>query len=189
MEPNPYGGGQSPQYPDPAQGGAVYPPYQGQGDPAQGYAQQGYQPYPGQGEPYPGYGQQYAQQSYPQYPQAPGYGQPGYGQAPAYAPYPPGQQYGYAPPMPQQTSGWAIASLVCSLVGLCLTGGIGAILGVIFGHIALSQIRNSNGALGGRGLALAGLIIGYASIALAIIVVIFFVIVASQVPSNPNPTY
>ncbi len=57
------------------------------------------------------------------------------------------------------TSGWAIASLVCSLLGFSL-------LGVIFGHIALNQINRANGQMQGRGLAIAGLILGYIPLAL-----------------------
>lgn len=56
------------------------------------------------------------------------------------------------------TSGLAIASLVCSLVGL-VTAGLAAIAGVICGHIALTETRS--GMRGGHGLAVAGLIIGW----------------------------
>jgi Domain of unknown function (DUF4190) len=50
----------------------------------------------------------------------------------------------------------AIASLVCSLFGwLCIIGGI---LGIIFGFLALNQIKQSG--QGGRGMAIAGIIIG-----------------------------
>ena len=52
----------------------------------------------------------------------------------------------------QKTNGLAIASLVLSLVGF---GFIAAILG----HVALGQIKRQNEA--GRGLALAGVIIGW----------------------------
>jgi hypothetical protein len=75
-----------------------------------------------------------------------------------------GGQPGVRPAAPssgvQTTSGMAIASLVCSL--LCIT----ALPGVILGHIALSKIKNSDGALGGRGLAIAGLVIGYMLLAI-----------------------
>lgn len=54
-------------------------------------------------------------------------------------------------------SGLAIASLVLSILWL---GGVGSILAVIFGIIALSQIRSSQGRKTGSGLAVAGLIIG-----------------------------
>ena len=56
-------------------------------------------------------------------------------------------------------SKWAVASLVLSIFGLCY--GVTAILGVIFGHIALSEIKRSNNFIQGRGVALAGLILGY----------------------------
>lgn len=61
------------------------------------------------------------------------------------------------------TSGLAIASLVCGIVGLlsCLLPGIAA---VICGHMALGQIEASQGRLGGRGMAVAGLVLGYLSI-------------------------
>ena len=58
----------------------------------------------------------------------------------------------------------AIASLVCSLLGwLCL---IGPILGLIFGFVALNQIKQTGQR--GRGMALAGIIIGGILVALII---------------------
>lgn len=69
-------------------------------------------------------------------------------------------QQSYLPPQQQpymaapQTNGKAIASLVLSLLGI-------SILGVIFGHIASSEIKNSGGRQGGSGLATAGLILGW----------------------------
>lgn len=75
---------------------------------------------------------------------------------PSYPPPPPGG-YGAPPPPPAVgTNGLAIASLVCSLFGwLCVIGGI---LGIILGVLALGQIRQSG--QGGRGLAIAGIVIG-----------------------------
>jgi hypothetical protein len=73
--------------------------------------------------------------------------------------------------------------MVCSILGLC-TGGFGALLGVIFGHIALSEIKKSNDYLQGRGMAIAGLIIGYAQIALGVLLVVFVVIAASIPPTQ-----
>jgi len=74
----------------------------------------------------------------------------------------------------QATNGLAIASLILSLVGLFF---IGSILGIIFGFVARSQIRQSNGSQKGDGLALAGIIIGFATLALTLIVII---VIASQ---------
>ena len=62
---------------------------------------------------------------------------------------------------PQQTSGLAIASLVCSLFCIPIN-----IAGIICGHLALSEIKKSAGRIGGRGLAIAGLIIGYLQFAM-----------------------
>ncbi|KAB1647678.1 DUF4190 domain-containing protein [Pseudoclavibacter sp. CFCC 14310] len=52
------------------------------------------------------------------------------------------------------------------------------VLGVVFGHIALNQIKTRGE--GGRGLALAGLIVSYASLGLTLLWLAFiFIIVAS----------
>ena len=62
-----------------------------------------------------------------------------------------------------QTSGLAVGSLVC---GVLFTG----LPAIVLGHIALRKIARSSGSLRGRGLALAGMILGYLSVvALAII--------------------
>ena len=60
-------------------------------------------------------------------------------------------QPGVGFPSPQKTNGMAIASLVLSLVGCSL-------LGIIFGGLAISQINKGRGS--GKGLAIAGLVIG-----------------------------
>ena len=58
------------------------------------------------------------------------------------------------PTGPVKTSGLAIASLACGVFGcLCLP----ALAGVILGIMALLKINKSQGKLGGRGLAIAGL--------------------------------
>jgi len=57
---------------------------------------------------------------------------------------------------PAKNSGFATASLVLGLLGLC-TAGLGGILGLVFGLVALNKIGRSQGQLGGRGFAIAGL--------------------------------
>lgn len=102
--------------------------------------------------------------------------------APGPAPYPGGAPepslpygYGYGQPVPyatpatRKTNGLAIASLVCSCAGIFLVG-IPAVLGIIFGFVARSQIRRSNGGQGGDGLALAGIIVGFGVLALVVAV-------------------
>jgi peptidyl-prolyl cis-trans isomerase B (cyclophilin B) len=83
----------------------------------------------------------------------------------------------------------AIISLVCALLF--------APLGIVFGHISLSQIRKTGEE--GRGLAIAGLVIGYVITVLTIVVValsVLFVVGVAQhlerldgvVPDNPRVT-
>jgi predicted acyltransferase len=63
-----------------------------------------------------------------------------------------------------------VASLVCACAGFLFI--VPGVLGVIFGFIARSQIRQSRGTQGGDGLALAGIIVGFAWIGLFLILVI-----------------
>jgi hypothetical protein len=72
-------------------------------------------------------------------------------------------------PAPQKTSGLAIASLVCS-IGSFLIIPFGFIPGIICGHMAKGQMDRTPG-LQGRGLAKAGLIVGYISLGLHVLVV------------------
>jgi len=60
----------------------------------------------------------------------------------------------------------SIASLVFGILNLCLLPFIGGLIAVITGHMARSEIRASKGTRGGDGLALSGLILGYAGMAL-----------------------
>ncbi|MEV4241518.1 MULTISPECIES: DUF4190 domain-containing protein [unclassified Nocardia] len=122
--------------------------------------------------------------SAPQYPQQPAQTPPPQPQYPSYPqqpvagpqqPYPqnPGypnayQPYGY-PQQAQGNNGLAIGSLIASIIGLC-SCGIGAIVGIILGVIALNQIKESG--QGGRGMALAGIWIGAGAIVLWIVYIV-----------------
>lgn len=68
-----------------------------------------------------------------------------------------------------QTNSLAVASL---LVGLLALAPPCAILAVVFGHIARSQIRKSEGRMKGGGLALAGLILGYLGLGFVLFVIL-----------------
>lgn len=73
-----------------------------------------------------------------------------------------------------RTENLAIASLVCSLAGtvlllLCGIGIVGTIAAIPFGIAARRRIAQSGGQLTGDGMALAGLIVGIAMTALAVI--------------------
>ena len=56
-----------------------------------------------------------------------------------------------------RTSGLAVASLVLGILWLC---GVGSLLATIFGAVALGQIAHSKGRLDGKGMAIAGLVLG-----------------------------
>jgi Domain of unknown function (DUF1707)/Domain of unknown function (DUF4190) len=76
-----------------------------------------------------------------------------------------------APPVPvpygpqvayPTTNGLAVASVVAGFLWL---GWFGSILAVIFGHVALGQIKRSGGRESGTGLAVGGLVLGYMGVA------------------------
>jgi hypothetical protein len=73
-----------------------------------------------------------------------------------------------------RTNGLAIASLVCSLGGLVTC--ISAPVGIVLGHVARRQIRESGEE--GAGLATAGLVVGYVFTGLGLLVVAFYVVLA-----------
>lgn len=70
-------------------------------------------------------------------------------------------------PQRPQTSGMAIAALVLGILGI-FTCGLAAIVGLVLGIIALSDISRSRGQLTGRGMAIAGICTSAAGLALAI---------------------
>lgn len=67
----------------------------------------------------------------------------------------------------RRTSGLAIASLVLSCVTVFL-GPFGCVPGIIWGHLARRDCR-AHPTLGGDGLALAGLIVGYVFLAFGVL--------------------
>jgi hypothetical protein len=75
-------------------------------------------------------------------------------------PAPPIDPYGDVQ-LQQRTSPLAVVSLVTSLIGVHLAG-------IITGHIALSQIRRTGER--GRGLAIAGVVIGYVGIVVVLVI-------------------
>lgn len=95
------------------------------------------------------------------------YGQPS-GYPPEYYGYGYGAGYGsgYGYPPPARTNALAVAALVCAFVL--------APLGIVFGHMALSQIKKTGEE--GRGLAVAGLVIGYVITAMTVLAVVISVL-------------
>lgn len=82
-------------------------------------------------------------------------------------PIPPPASQPVPPRLPPRTSGSATASLalgILSLLGISILI-VPPILAVVFGHVSLSKCKQDPG-LRGRGVALAGLITGYVSLAI-----------------------
>ncbi|MGH9547290.1 MAG: DUF4190 domain-containing protein [Terriglobales bacterium] len=77
----------------------------------------------------------------------------------------------------EQTSGLAIVSLIFGLLFLFFPLPI---LAIVFGHVSLSQIKKSAGRLGGKGLAIAGLVLGYLGIAM---IPLILIIAAIAIPN------
>ena len=73
--------------------------------------------------------------------------------------------------MPRQTSTLAIISLVAGILGWSVVPFFGSIAAVICGHMARGEIRREPDRLEGDGLAVAGLVLGYLSIAMAVLAV------------------
>ncbi|HEU4755958.1 MAG TPA: DUF4190 domain-containing protein [Agromyces sp.] len=85
----------------------------------------------------------------------------------------------YGAPAGQKTNVLAIVSLVSSFFI--------SIVGIITGHIALSQIKKTGEQ--GRGLAIAGLIIGYIGLVVGIILAIFWFAVIGAAINEGVTTY
>lgn len=105
----------------------------------------------------------------PPAPPAPAYGAPA---APAYSGATTHDAPAYGVPSPAKTNTLALVSLIASIVGFFT--GIGFLVGIVCGHIGLSQIKKTGEQ--GRGMAIAGLIIGYAGIVISIIVLIIMAV-------------
>jgi hypothetical protein len=95
---------------------------------------------------------------------------------------------------PARTNGLAIASMVTSLVGVLLlicygVGGLPGLIGAILGHVSRRQIRER--AEAGDGMALAGVIVGWITVALSVViiglVISFFVWAVNATP--PDSTF
>jgi Domain of unknown function (DUF4190) len=69
----------------------------------------------------------------------------------------------------QKTNGFAIASMVLGIIWIYW---IGSILALVFGYIARSQIRRSQGTQGGDGMAMAGIVLGWIGIGVLLLLIV-----------------
>ena len=73
----------------------------------------------------------------------------------------------------RKTSPLAIVSLIAGILGWTLLPFLGSIGAIITGHMARGEIRRSNGSLDGDGMAMVGLVLGWLSIILTILGILF----------------
>jgi len=75
----------------------------------------------------------------------------------------------------RQTSGMAIAAMVLGIVGFSL-------LAVIFGHVALGDVKRNR--KDGRGMAIAGLVLGYLGVIFWVILIVAMVATVNELPDS-----
>jgi hypothetical protein len=103
------------------------------------------------------------------------------------------QPYTPVPPVMPHTSTTAIISLIGAIAGISFLPVLGSIVGIICGHMAKSEINRSGGMVTGGGMATAGLIISYLTIALGLCLLCLLVILPAlgliTLPFIGNTTY
>ena len=77
---------------------------------------------------------------------------------------------------PQRTSGFAIASMVLGIIWLYW---VGSILALVFGYQAKREIRDSGGAVGGGGMATAGIVLGWIGLGILVIFILLGIVAAT----------
>jgi uncharacterized membrane protein len=93
-----------------------------------------------------------------------------------------------APDVRRHTNRVAVASLVCSVVGIFpLFFGLTCVLGVVFGFVALRQIKRSDGVQAGKGLAVAGIVVGFSLVAIFVVIVFAITIKQGALPCFIDP--
>lgn len=90
---------------------------------------------------------------------------------------------GSVPPPPPPTNQLAIASLVCG-IGQVAFATLATIPAIILGHMARRQIRRTGEQ--GAGMALAGLILGWAGLALQVLALVAFITLVAFVAHSLN---
>ena len=90
-----------------------------------------------------------------------------------------GQPQQQQPWQPQTTPGSATAALILGICALLVCPIICAPLALVYGNKARNEIDASGGRLGGRGMATAGIVLGWIGVAYAVLVIIYIIAVAA----------
>ena len=100
-------------------------------------------------------------------------------------PVAPGSMHPQVPFKPK-TPGLAIASLVCGILAFCIPL-LPGLIGMILGIIAIRKINASNGALGGKGLAIGGLVCsGLGTVIVTLVSLAFFLPSLAKAKTKAN---
>jgi hypothetical protein len=157
------GGGESPQTPQNDGGwpGPAWEPPPAYAGPTPDYPEYpDYAAYPGPPDPAAGWRYPPPETGYP----------PGYW--PGYPPGGYGSPAGYPLAAPPGNNPLAVFSLVVSVIGLVpLCGFISSLTGILLGAVALTQIKRTGQA--GYGLAVAGIVIGVATLVVNLVLITF----------------
>ena len=79
-----------------------------------------------------------------------------------------------------QNSGKATAALVLGILGVVACGFVAGIPAIIVGKQAQREIDASNGWLTGRGMATAGIVMGWIAVALTVIAVLIIIVAVAS---------
>jgi len=77
--------------------------------------------------------------------------------------------------LPRSTNTYAVIALVCGILGWTLFPLLGSLLAILLGHLARAEISR-NPHQDGDDMAVTGLILGYASVLLSVLAIIFIVL-------------
>ena len=76
----------------------------------------------------------------------------------------------------KQTSNLAIVSLVSGILGWTLLPFLASVVAIITGHMARAEIRRNPQTMDGDGLAVGGLVLGWAMVAVSIVGVLLIIL-------------
>jgi hypothetical protein len=88
----------------------------------------------------------------------------------AYPPYP--WMYTPAP----RLGTWALVSMICGVVSVVSFQWILAVLAIVFGFVGLNEVKKSAGTVEGRGFAIAGIVTGFISVAITLVIIALYVL-------------
>ncbi|HOA21517.1 MAG TPA: DUF4190 domain-containing protein [Anaerolineaceae bacterium] len=78
--------------------------------------------------------------------------------------------------LPITTSPWSIVSLISGISSYLVLPFLGGIIALITGYVARREIKSSNGALSGNGMATAGLWLGWINIILCVLAILLVIL-------------